>query len=1172
MNIYTTTITVLTLLVSSNALASEDIVWRHSNGQLHYWPVENGQRTGGINVQVVDQNWRVVGIGDLDGDRHDDVVWRHKNGQLHYWPMKDGRQKTKSGINIHTPVDAAWKVVGVGDINGDRFDDVVWRHANGQVHYWSIRAGKRTGGFNIHTPVGKDWTVVGVGEVDGHFEDDIVWRHNDGQVHYWPIRKGKRTGGINIHTPVGKDWSVVGIGQIDGKLQDDIVWRRNNGQVHYWPIEYGKRTGGRNIHTPVGKGWTVVGIGKIGRDARESKRLKGYVLTHEHPVYGLAFGGNYAFAGRTANNYVNGMPEKGYDGPCSGCRLGGGKCDHGRFKGSLSPFFMGKDIGYHEPFAGPRHNSFSHLRYANDWIKEAYRPTKGHSKDVRMRIMMAMAVESEAMCDQVYKANREAGGPGGKGFACSHGDSKASLVRQIDAIKAWAKRERSWVEIAYNASDIRRIAAANKLAVVLGIESDYSFGNEGSAFDPVDRLDEYYRMGVRTFYLAHKVNSRLAGADIFQSRKTIAGKTIRVIQSLVGCFYVDDNIGDFPVRGTFGKKLCDNEKKCEEGAIRGKIGDKCAHNVSQVSEVNMLDYLRQGAQNLNGFIHYPLPENFKVSGAKYGPANRAGSYLDKTGVERNNLGLSYDGERVVRAAMKKGMIMNIDHVSSKARQHIYHLATRVFKGYPLNALHVKPNERLKDVKGSHRHEFDFDPNELSYIKNTGGFYGYRAGPSESKDYPESGITARCPKTATEAGKMFAWLIDQGFDVGYSLDYATVTEGVHSRTLAKCGLNLGPDVLHKYDKHVAEGLTHVGMMRHWHDELATVGLKKEYLDRLKYDSAEEFVRMWERSEQAKTTGSLLTKKIKFGKVVEKTCKKDSDCGNGHFCNKRIGKNRCLPDRSTPVGQTCKKNRECKTNLCLGDNHLRRLCSCRQDGDCSGGEFCAKRSGGGSRLCLAPGAIEIGGACSENKSCKTNKCEGPAGKKQCVCKSDSDCPGGKRCQRRAGKNICLELNKSLSLGQACLKDKECTTGKCEGKGAMRKCVCAKDSHCGSGQSCKKPSGRINYCSAVTNLALGQPCSANKQCSSNQCAGRGTNRMCVCKTNNDCGSGLVCVKRGINRCEPKGKPLGASCTKNRECQSKKCQGSRKRRSCVCSSDSDCGSGFKCKKRARMNICKKK
>src|SRR5262249_17780428 len=147
-----------------------------------------------------------------------------------------------------------------------------------------------------------------------------------------------------------------------------------------------------------------------------------------------------------------------------------------------------------------------------------------------LKIMVAFAVESEAMCEQLYYSNKGNGGPGGDGYACSHGDTVASMDRQISALKSWAKTNAAWMEIAYSAADARRIVGAGKLAVVLGVESDYAFGAEDRTFDPVDRLDHYYDAGVRTFYLAHKVTSRLAGADVYRSKTTKDGKAIRASQ------------------------------------------------------------------------------------------------------------------------------------------------------------------------------------------------------------------------------------------------------------------------------------------------------------------------------------------------------------------------------------------------------------------------------------------------------------------------------------------------------------------------------------------------------------------------------------------------------------------------------------------------------------------
>lgn len=594
----------------------------------------------------------------------------------------------------------------------------------------------------------------------------------------------------------------------------------------------------------------------------EVHRPKGYVLTHEHPTYGMAFGGNFAFAG-APGNFRHGIMENGYTANCSGCIAynGLGTCDHGEVKGTLlqSLGALGRDMRDHLPEKGPYHNSNSHLRYSTQWIHDAHDPSDPEFADSRMRIMVAFAVENEAMCEQLYYANKGLGGPGGDGYACSKGDSFASLKRQLDNLKDWAAENSSWMEIAYNAADARRIVDADKLAIILGVEAEYAFGAENQTFDPVDRLNTYYDEGVRTFYLAHKINSRLAGADIYFPNDSDPGKAIRVTQALSGCFYYDDNVTHFPLEGRLGNKLCDNN--CGANAFKGgKVADACAYKLSDISEANMVDYvLTRGKEQFNGFKLYPWTPGFGPGGSKM-----------VNGIERNNLSLSNDGERVVRAAMLKGMIVNIDHVSSVARDRMNELATTVFDNYPLNALHNKPNDMLADTKGFRKHEYDLETNELNYIKNTGGFFGFRMGPTDSVEYPDSGISAGtdCKNTSTESAKMLAWLLDKELHVGYALDYGTTTQGVHSRTFAECGLSSSrPDRIHQYwpelttgVSYVTEGVSHVGMMKQWHSELESIGLKQQYIDQLKNDGVDAFLQMWEKSESVSATGEQIPRLV------------------------------------------------------------------------------------------------------------------------------------------------------------------------------------------------------------------------------------------------------------------------------------------------------------------------
>ncbi|MBI3074269.1 MAG: membrane dipeptidase [Deltaproteobacteria bacterium] len=644
----------------------------------------------------------------------------------------------------------------------------------------------------------------------------------------------------------------------------------------------------------------------------ESARVKsGYVLTHEHPTYGMAFGGNYAFAG-ASGNFRNGIMVKGYTAACGGCKVAS-KCDHGEVKGSLIARIgsMGSDMGDHKSHKGPRAEANSHLRYSTEWVKAAFEGPDPRREDARMRIMVAFAVENEAMCEQLYYVNKNGkGGPGGDGYPCSRGDSVESLDRQLDALKAWV-RENPWMEIAYSAADAERIVNADKLAIILGVESEYSFGAENRTFDPVDRLNHYHAKGVRTFYLAHKINSRLSGADIYYPKDTDPGKAIRATQAISGCFYYDDNVGQFPLKNRDGHNFCDN--KCGANHFKGKklggLSDACAGKFSEISEVNMADYvMARGNNTFNGFNIYPLPPGFKGSG---------GSRMDK-GVERNNLGLSHDGERVVREAMRKGMIVNIDHVSSNARRDIHAIATGAFGGYPLNALHNNPNSRLVGSTGKKKtpfpHEYDFDDAELKFVRDTGGFFGVRLGPLSAADYPASGVTRKCPKTSTESAKILAYLLDFGMNVGYSLDFATVTQGVHSRKFEGCGVDIGDDQIHKYGAEVAEGISHVGMMKEWHNELATVGLKSKYLSQLKNDGVAAFIAMWKRAADKSTVGQQIPRQtFENSPSTDKTCAEDSDCKSDEYCGDPIvGKSQCKPLKDR--GDGCSKGRQCKSGKC------------------------------------------------------------------------------------------------------------------------------------------------------------------------------------------------------------------------------------------------------------------
>ena len=84
-----------------------------------------------------------MGIGDLNGDKRDDVIVRLPDGNVDVW-LVDAQGKGTTPTRVGW-ADPAAKIVGIGDLNGDKRDDVIVRLPDGNVDVWLVDAqGKGT--------------------------------------------------------------------------------------------------------------------------------------------------------------------------------------------------------------------------------------------------------------------------------------------------------------------------------------------------------------------------------------------------------------------------------------------------------------------------------------------------------------------------------------------------------------------------------------------------------------------------------------------------------------------------------------------------------------------------------------------------------------------------------------------------------------------------------------------------------------------------------------------------------------------------------------------------------------------------------------------------------------------------------------------------------------------
>ena len=88
-------------------------------------------------------------------------------------------------------VDTGWAIQGVGDFNGDKKSDILWRNrASGEVNIWLMSAGTVLSSVGRWV-VGNDWMIQGVGDFNGDGKKDILWRQiTTGRTAIWQMNGG----------------------------------------------------------------------------------------------------------------------------------------------------------------------------------------------------------------------------------------------------------------------------------------------------------------------------------------------------------------------------------------------------------------------------------------------------------------------------------------------------------------------------------------------------------------------------------------------------------------------------------------------------------------------------------------------------------------------------------------------------------------------------------------------------------------------------------------------------------------------------------------------------------------------------------------------------------------------------------------------------------------------
>ncbi|MEV0194524.1 discoidin domain-containing protein [Kitasatospora purpeofusca] len=279
--------------------------------------------------------------------------------------------------------------------------------------------------------------------------------------------------------------------------------------------------------------------------------------------------------------------------------------------GSLAVFDLitkGGD-GKHDPvgwptFADwPAHDSLTHQQNYYAWIERAWRGGE--------RVLVNDLVTNGVICSVYPFKDRSC-----DEMTAIRLEAQKSWDLQAYVDKMYGGPGKGWFRIVTDSAQAREVVRQGKLAVVLGVETSEPFGckqildvAQCSRAD-IDRgLDELYGLGVRSMFLCHKFDNALCG--------------VRFDEGALGTAI---NAGQFLSTGTFWQT------------------EKCA-----------------GPQHDNPIGLAPTPASIQ----QQLPAGvTVPSYAGDA--QCNTRGLTELGEYALRGMMRRGMMLELDHMSVKA--------------------------------------------------------------------------------------------------------------------------------------------------------------------------------------------------------------------------------------------------------------------------------------------------------------------------------------------------------------------------------------------------------------------------------------------------------------------------------------------------------------------------
>jgi len=215
---------------------STDIVVRNSkNSKAYVWT----NVATGIEVQYlkrVSSSTELIASTDMYGVGQDNLVFMDERRRVKVWTLKKSGSLKVNSIRRRSK---KFTMVGVADVDGDGKKDIVLQNINNRkvkawINTWNTK--KKVKKTQYIGTVDINSTIVGIANINGNAYDDIILKDNNQHFNAWINSESGAT--FSAFEGVGQYDQLVDFADYNGDGTDDFLFEDNvTGEVSVWLMQ-----------------------------------------------------------------------------------------------------------------------------------------------------------------------------------------------------------------------------------------------------------------------------------------------------------------------------------------------------------------------------------------------------------------------------------------------------------------------------------------------------------------------------------------------------------------------------------------------------------------------------------------------------------------------------------------------------------------------------------------------------------------------------------------------------------------------------------------------------------------------------------------------------------------------------------------------------------------------